>query len=88
MAELSNHHRDTLAEIFDHQGGGNVEWRKVHSLLEAIGTVTEEHNGKLKVEIGPETEVLTPPSDKDIDDRRPAPDAEPGRLRAGLGRGR
>ena len=67
MAELSNHHRDTLAELFDHQGGDNVEWRKVHSLLEAIGTVTEEHNGKLKVEIGPETEVFTPPSDKDID---------------------
>lgn len=67
MTELSNHHRDTLAELFDHQGGGNVGWRKVHSLLEAIGTVTEEHNGKLKVEIGPETEVLTPPTDKDID---------------------
>ena len=67
VAELSNHHRDTVAELFDHQGGGNVEWRKVHSLLEAIGTVTEEHNGKLKVEIGPETEVFTPPKHKDID---------------------
>ena len=67
MAELSSHHRDTLAELFNHQGGDNVEWRKVHSLLEAIGTVTAEHNGKLKVQIGPETEVFTPPAEKDID---------------------
>ena len=70
MAERSNHHRDTLAEIFDHQGGGNVEWRKVHSLLEAIGTVTEEHNGKLKVEIGRETEVLTRPGTRTSTARR------------------
>jgi hypothetical protein len=39
----------------------------VLSLLEAIGTVTEQHNGKLKVTIGPETEVLHPPRGKDID---------------------
>ena len=64
---LSNHHREILAEIHDHQRGGNVEWRKVVSLLEAIGTVDEEHNGKLKVTLGPETEVFTPPEDKDID---------------------
>ena len=68
MAEhLSNHHRETLAEIFDHQRGGNVEWRKVHSLLETVGTVTEEHNGKLKVTLGPETEVFSPPEGKDLE---------------------
>ena len=64
---LSNHHRDTLSEIFDHQGGGNIEWRKVVSLLEAVGTVDEEHNGKLRVTLGPETEVFTPPEEKDVD---------------------
>ena len=37
------------------------------SLLETIGTVTHEHNGKLKVSIGPETEVLPPPHGKDVD---------------------
>ncbi len=63
---LSNHHREILAKIHDHQRGGNVEWRKVVSLLEAIGTVDEEHNGKLRVTLGPETEVFTPPEDKDI----------------------
>ena len=26
---LSNHHREILAEIHDHQRGGNVEWRKI-----------------------------------------------------------
>lgn len=61
---LSNHHRTTLEEIFDHQASGNIEWRKVRSLLEAVGTVSERHDGKLKVEFGPETEVLTPPTGK------------------------
>jgi len=39
----------------------------VRSLLEAVGTATEEHNGKLKVTLGDETEVLQPPHGKDID---------------------
>jgi hypothetical protein len=64
---ISGHHRDTLAEIYDHQRGANIEWRKVVSLLEALGTVDEEHNGKVKVTLGPETEVFTPPEEKDID---------------------
>jgi hypothetical protein len=64
---LSNHHRSTLEEIFDHQRSGNVEWRKIVSLLEAVGTVTERHNGKLKVTLGPETEVLQRPRAKDVD---------------------
>lgn len=64
---LSNHHRDTLAELFDHQRAGNVEWRKVRSLLEAVGTVEEEHNGKLKVTVGPETETFSHPSGKELE---------------------
>ena len=68
MAEhLSNHHRDTLAEIFDHQRGGNVEWRKVRSLLEAVGTVEVRHNGKLAIAVGSESIVLEEPRDKDVD---------------------
>jgi hypothetical protein len=39
----------------------------VLSLLETIGTATQEHDGKVKVTIGPETEVLRPPRGKDID---------------------
>ena len=30
---------------------------------------TEEHNGKVKVALGPETQVLQPPRGKDIDQR-------------------
>jgi hypothetical protein len=39
----------------------------VLSLLEAVGTTTHEPNGKVKVEVGGETEVLQPPDDKDVD---------------------
>ena len=64
---LNNHHRDTLRKILSHPASGNIEWRQVLSLLEAVGTVHEEHNGKLKVTVGPETEVLQRPRGKDID---------------------
>ena len=37
------------------------------SLIEAVGTAEEEHNGKLKVTIGSETEVIHAPHGKDID---------------------
>ena len=39
------------------------------SLLEAIGEVTEEHNGKFKVTVGGETETLRRPSGKDIEEQ-------------------
>jgi hypothetical protein len=39
----------------------------VLSLIEAVGTSVEEHNGKLKVTIGSETEVIHAPHGKDID---------------------
>ncbi len=67
MEHLNNHHRTTLREIFDHQSTGNVDWRKVRSLLEAVGTVEEEHDGKLKVSVGPESEVLRIPNHKELD---------------------
>ena len=37
------------------------------SLLGAVGEVEEEHNGKLKITLGPETEVIHPPRGKDVD---------------------
>ncbi len=63
---LSNHHRETVRKILAHPASGNVEWRQVLSLLEAIGEVTEEHNGHVKVTVGPETETLHRPNDKDV----------------------
>jgi hypothetical protein len=65
--DLTHRHRDTLEKIFSHPSSGNVEWRQVRSLLEAVGTTTEEPNGKLRVRLGGETEVLQPPGGKDID---------------------
>jgi hypothetical protein len=64
---LSNHHRDTLAQIFQHPVSHNIEWRAVLSLLEVVGTVEESHDGKFVVTLGTETEILTRPRDKDID---------------------
>jgi hypothetical protein len=45
----------------------NIEWRQVLSLLEAVGSVTEEHNGSLRVTLGDETEVFRTPREKDVD---------------------
>jgi hypothetical protein len=66
-ADLNHHHRVTLEKIFRHPLSGNVEWRQVLSLLEAVGTTTQEPNGKVIVELGGETKVLQPPHDKDVD---------------------
>jgi hypothetical protein len=66
-AHLSSDHRDTIERIFRHPSSHNIEWRQIVSLLETIGVVTHEHNGKLKVALGPETEVLPAPHGKDVD---------------------
>jgi hypothetical protein len=60
-------HRATLGRIFRHPTGANIEWRQVLSLLEAVGSVTAEHNGNVEVTLGDETEVLRPPREKDVD---------------------
>jgi hypothetical protein len=67
MEHLSHHHRTTLREIFDRQGTATVEWRKVHNLLDAIGAIDEEHEDKVKITIGPETEVIPVPRRKELD---------------------
>jgi hypothetical protein len=66
-AHLSNHHRNTLREIFQHPASHNIEWRAVTSLLEAVGSVSEHHDGKLAVTLGSETEFFDRPAGKDID---------------------
>jgi hypothetical protein len=60
-------HRATLERIFGHPTGANIEWRQVLALLEAVGCVSEERNGNVKVTLGGETEVLRPPREKDVD---------------------
>ena len=66
---MDSHHRDTLQKILGHAPAANVEWRQVLSLLEAVGTVRHQHNGKLEVTVGSETEVLQPPAGKDVDEQ-------------------
>jgi hypothetical protein len=39
----------------------------VLSLLETVGSVVEEHNGKVKFTIGSQSEMLRAPHGKDID---------------------
>jgi hypothetical protein len=65
--QLNPRHRDTLEKIFAHPASGNIEWREVRALLESIGAAHEEHNGKFKITIGDETEVVVAPRHKDID---------------------
>ena len=66
-AHLSNHHRNTLRQIFQHPVSHNIEWHAVLSLLEAIGITVEQRAGKVAVTLGSETEYLDPPAGKDID---------------------
>jgi hypothetical protein len=66
-ADINSDHRNTLQRIFSHPASGNIEWRQVRSLLEALGSATEEPGGRLEVTLGGETEVLQRPHGKDID---------------------
>jgi hypothetical protein len=65
--ELDPHHRNTLGKLFEHPPSRNVEWHEVESLLEAVGTTTHQHNGKLRTSVGAETEIIQAPRDKDLD---------------------
>jgi hypothetical protein len=64
---LSNRHRDTIEKIFDRPSSGNVEWRDALSLLETVGDVVAEPNGRYRVTVGGETEVVDRPHGKDVD---------------------
>ena len=64
---LDNRHRATLRQIFEHPASHNVEWRAVMSLLEAVGSVSVRHDGKVAVQLGPNQEFLDPPAGKDVD---------------------
>ena len=58
--------RRTLRRIFQHPAGHNIEWRAVLSLLAAVGSAQERHDGKVAVTIGAQTEYFDPPRHKDI----------------------
>ena len=64
---LSNRHRDTLRQLFEHPVSHNVEWRAVLSLLGEVGSVETHHHGKVAVTVGPRTEFFDPRGQKDLD---------------------
>ena len=66
---LDSRHRDTVRQIFEHPTSHNIDWRAVLSLLDAIGTVSQHHDGKVAVTLGPELEFLVPPAGKDVDEQ-------------------
>jgi hypothetical protein len=67
MADLDSEHRNTVEQIFNRPSSGNVEWRRVRSLLEAVGSDFEERDGNVRVTLGGETETLRRPHGKDVD---------------------
>ncbi len=70
MAEgpsLDGHHRATVEKIFQHPAGHNIQWHDVLSLLRSVGTVDEEHDGRIRVTLGAETETFDVPRGHDID---------------------
>jgi hypothetical protein len=66
-AHLSGHHRDTLLRIFQRDTNHNVEWHDVVSLLQALGSVEQQHDDMFVFRLGEQSEVLQRPNDKDID---------------------
>jgi hypothetical protein len=64
---LTHHHRETLTHLFDHQQSANIHWREVRHLLEAVGTVSDEHNGKVKIHVGEKSIVIHDPGRHEID---------------------
>ena len=83
-AHLSNHQRNTLRQIFQHPAGHNIEWRAVLSLLGAVGSTEERHDGKVAVTIGSHRILRPAPPQRHrhTGSSQPAPDANPGRLRS------
>jgi hypothetical protein len=63
---LSNHHRNTLRQIFQHPVSHNIEWRAVLSLLDAVGVDVAQSGTKVAVTVAGQTEFFDPPADKDI----------------------
>ena len=64
---LNSHRRDTLLQIFQHPTSHNIEWHRVLSLLEAVGSVELRHDGKYLARVGGQNVVLARPKHKDIE---------------------
>jgi hypothetical protein len=67
LVHLSNNHRDTLLQIFQHPTSHNIEWHGVLSLLRAVGDVEERKDAKFLVSLGGQSEFFVRPKNKDVD---------------------
>lgn len=56
----------TADKILAHPVGHNIKWRDVVSLLRSVGEV-DEHDGRVRVTMGDETETFDIPHHGDID---------------------
>jgi hypothetical protein len=68
-AKLNAHHRATVEKIFQHPVSHNIQWHDVLSLLNSVAEVTEGHDRRYKVTLGPETETLDAPPGHDVDEQ-------------------
>ena len=68
--ELDGHHRATVAKIFNHPASHNIQWHDVLSLLNSVGTVTEDRDGRHKVTLGPETQTFDVARRHDLDEQQ------------------
>jgi thiamine biosynthesis lipoprotein ApbE len=69
-ADLDAHHRATLAKIFNHPVGHNIQWHDVLSLLKSVAAVTEESDGRYTVTLGSETETFDAPRHHDVSEQQ------------------
>lgn len=68
--QLDAHHQATVDKILGHPMSHNIQWHDVLSLLENVGTVTEEHDGRFRVTVGSETQTFDVPRHHDMDERQ------------------
>ena len=69
-ADFDAHHRATLAKIFNHPVGHNIQWHDVLSLLQSVAAVTEEADGRYTVTLGSETETFDAPRHHDVSEQQ------------------
>ncbi len=64
--ELNGRHRHTYEAVFRHPVAHNLEWHDVRSLLAAMGDMSEEPNGSLRVTRDGRHMTLHAPKHKDV----------------------
>jgi hypothetical protein len=66
LKKIHSAHLRTLESLFRHPTAHNLEWMDVVGLMERIGTVREERNGKFAFAVGGEHHVMHKSRTKDL----------------------